>query len=401
VNILHANSMDQLTAVFNKAGDRLVVVDFFTTWCGPCKRIAPTFSRLAAEYKDRVFFVKVDGDQARALVSNYGVQGFPTFKFFVNQSEVESFSGADEYRLASTIEQYAVVQLKEKHCPFRHFPLREQEQVFFKDIAFDKVMEKVVEVNKGADEAKEEYALTAMELKQLEDLIKILQDKGSYHSSVFTPQQYTIVDKLLSWPSDHLSPAEHLIRILALHPHAATTFSNNKPSDVVGKLCTIASTDGINKVVVLLAIRALCNFFSRRKLAVFIGNAKHEEVFDMCSKVLQSNTDKNVQMACLSLYINYAIFLRESERDADEGVKVYALSSMLDWLNTDAVKSNDKLVYRAFVVIGTLVYRDQSVKDIADGLDLPGTVAELAKVHVNVADVQAAAAEVLTAFKQE
>ena len=59
-----------------------VVVDFFATWCGPCKMIAPIFEELAAEYNGKAKFVKVDIDESPELASNYKVRGVPTLMVF-------------------------------------------------------------------------------------------------------------------------------------------------------------------------------------------------------------------------------------------------------------------------------------------------------------------------------
>jgi thioredoxin 1 len=72
----------------------LVVLDFFATWCGPCKRIAPAFEELAKEYTD-VTFLKVDVDEATELAEQYGVNAMPTFLFLVNGQVTMTVEGAD------------------------------------------------------------------------------------------------------------------------------------------------------------------------------------------------------------------------------------------------------------------------------------------------------------------
>ena len=58
--------------------DRLVLVDFSATWCGPCKRLEPIVHEIAENYDGRLKVVKVDVDQARTVAARYGVMSVPT-----------------------------------------------------------------------------------------------------------------------------------------------------------------------------------------------------------------------------------------------------------------------------------------------------------------------------------
>lgn len=58
-----------------------VVVDFFATWCGPCKMLAPILEQVSESMDGKVKFVKVDIDQ-NAVAENYRIQAVPTLKFF-------------------------------------------------------------------------------------------------------------------------------------------------------------------------------------------------------------------------------------------------------------------------------------------------------------------------------
>eukprot|EP01087_Luapelamoeba_hula_P007198 TRINITY_DN1748_c1_g1_i1.p2 TRINITY_DN1748_c1_g1~~TRINITY_DN1748_c1_g1_i1.p2 ORF type:complete len:106 (+),score=22.54 TRINITY_DN1748_c1_g1_i1:50-367(+) len=80
-------------AALSSAGGKLVVVDFFATWCGPCKRIAPSIDELADSSPD-IVVLKVDVDKAPALSEKYGVNAMPTFLYFKNGSKVHEVVGA-------------------------------------------------------------------------------------------------------------------------------------------------------------------------------------------------------------------------------------------------------------------------------------------------------------------
>lgn len=74
--------------------NKLIVIDFFATWCGPCKTIAPDFVKLSEEYKD-VIFLKVDVDDCGGLDEKFSVSAMPTFAFVKNGKKVDEVVGAN------------------------------------------------------------------------------------------------------------------------------------------------------------------------------------------------------------------------------------------------------------------------------------------------------------------
>ncbi|KAK8833620.1 hypothetical protein WA577_001552 [Blastocystis sp. JDR] len=97
---------DSLARWVNRAERRLVVIDFFATWCGPCRMMHPIFDELSLKYKN-VVFLRVDGDQHREISGEYGISGFPTFVFVYHGDEVDRVVGADPSGLEAKIQQYA------------------------------------------------------------------------------------------------------------------------------------------------------------------------------------------------------------------------------------------------------------------------------------------------------
>ncbi|RLV89088.1 Thioredoxin-1 [Spathaspora sp. JA1] len=80
----------------------LVVVDFFATWCGPCKMIAPLLEKFSSEYP-QVKFLKVDVDQFGSIAQEYEVTSMPTIIFFKNGQQVQKVIGANPAALKSAI----------------------------------------------------------------------------------------------------------------------------------------------------------------------------------------------------------------------------------------------------------------------------------------------------------
>jgi thioredoxin 1 len=70
-----------------------VVVDFFATWCGPCKRLSPMLDILAGPLTNRVKFLKVDVDQSANLAKQFEVEGVPTLIFFKDGKVLDKMVG--------------------------------------------------------------------------------------------------------------------------------------------------------------------------------------------------------------------------------------------------------------------------------------------------------------------
>jgi thioredoxin len=88
-------------------GPGLVVVDFFTTWCGPCKMIAPVLESLATKYPE-VKFIKVDIEKNEDIAGPLRISSIPTFHFYVNGSLKDEMKGANPSALEQKIVQYKV-----------------------------------------------------------------------------------------------------------------------------------------------------------------------------------------------------------------------------------------------------------------------------------------------------
>ena len=59
-------------------GDKPAIIDFYATWCGPCKAVSPIMEELAEEYKDSIYVYKIDTEQEQELAAAFGIQSIPT-----------------------------------------------------------------------------------------------------------------------------------------------------------------------------------------------------------------------------------------------------------------------------------------------------------------------------------
>lgn len=91
-----------------KQTDKLIVIDFTASWCGPCRFMEPAIAEFAAKYAD-VDFVKIDVDELEDVAQEFGVQAMPTFLLIKKGKEVDKVVGAKKDDLQKKIEKYRAI----------------------------------------------------------------------------------------------------------------------------------------------------------------------------------------------------------------------------------------------------------------------------------------------------
>ena len=101
-DLLTGNQLDRILADHK---DKLVVIDYSTTWCGPCKLVGPKFELLSEKYSDAIF-LKCTGDSSdltASLMKRKGVRSVPAFHLWKNGKRIDVIIGAQIQELEANI----------------------------------------------------------------------------------------------------------------------------------------------------------------------------------------------------------------------------------------------------------------------------------------------------------
>jgi thioredoxin len=79
---------------FREQRGKVVVIDFYADWCGPCRQLSPILDKIANEHGGKILIGKVNVDQNREIASKEGVRGIPDVRIFRDGGEVDRFVGA-------------------------------------------------------------------------------------------------------------------------------------------------------------------------------------------------------------------------------------------------------------------------------------------------------------------
>jgi len=90
-----------------ESSSKPVLVDFWAEWCPPCRMLAPTFEKLAANYGDQIIFAKVNVDELPEVAGQYGIRSIPTLMLMRDGEVLEELVGARPYEdLARVLDRH-------------------------------------------------------------------------------------------------------------------------------------------------------------------------------------------------------------------------------------------------------------------------------------------------------
>lgn len=96
--VVNENNFDEIIN-----SDKVVLIDFWAEWCGPCKMFLPTLQEIAEEFTGEAIIGKVNVDENPGLAEKYGVMSIPTVYIFHKGKEIDKFSGARPKPLVSNM----------------------------------------------------------------------------------------------------------------------------------------------------------------------------------------------------------------------------------------------------------------------------------------------------------
>ncbi|WP_455499153.1 thioredoxin [Coprobacter sp.] len=116
MSVIHLNEIEfskkvadlkTVSSQWKYIGDKPALIDFFATWCGPCKALSPILDELAEEYRDQIHIYKIDVDKEEKMSEIFGIRTVPTLLFAPIQGDPHMISGVfPKHELKKEIENY-------------------------------------------------------------------------------------------------------------------------------------------------------------------------------------------------------------------------------------------------------------------------------------------------------
>jgi len=418
-SIAHPSSLDAFYELLAQTAPRLLVVDFFAEWCGPCKRVAPQFAELAARHQRVARFAKVDVDAAPDLAQNAGVRAMPTFHIYKAGERVFELKGADIGKLEAAVLQWSTdvgAALEAAEAP----PLPQVALLHFDEGRLEKILPRLLQFDHQLRQTNDDQALSATESSTLARAVAAMQEGGGW-----PPSQLRLFERLLRWPPGYLYPVLDALRLAVLVPEVAAQIATDAPQEgssasLVGLLALrplsgvehppgpapaktrtynqeVAETRTHNQEVnQMLGLRFWCNLLAHApaaQLAALVPAALEAAAQADCHECRRPAT----RLALSTLLLDLAVLLqRQRAGPDDKTMLVCALQQLLTTSQPDAeVRS------RGLLALGTLLQGDPATARLCTDLDLTSVVAQLKDGPGATSRARALAAKVLSLLESE
>lgn len=383
-SIAHPSSLDAFYELLAQTAPRLLVVDFFAEWCGPCKRVAPQFAELAARHQRVARFAKVDVDAAPDLAQNAGVRAMPTFHIYKAGERVFELKGADIGKLEAAVLQWSTdvgAALEAAEAPplpqvaLLHFDEGRLDKILPRLLQFDHELRQTYDDQVRAERTRENrgplhtvwahttggapaptalpartQALSETESSTLASAVAAMQEGGGW-----PPSQLRLFERLLRWPPSYLYPVLDALRLAVLVPEVAAQIATEAPQEgssasLVG-LLALRPLSGVEhpagpppaktrthnqEVNQMLGLRFWCNLLAHApaaQLAALVPAALEAAAQADCHECRRPAT----RLALSTLLLDLAVLLqRQRAGPDDKTMLVCALQQLLTTSQPDA-----------------------------------------------------------------
>jgi len=113
MKVYSLSTHSQIEQLANKFPHRLIIIDFWAPWCGPCMEMKSTFLELATQHQDGIFIsVNIDEDETGEIKTVYNIQNIPLFVFIKDHKVIDLMMGADKVELLNKISENLQVPIQ-------------------------------------------------------------------------------------------------------------------------------------------------------------------------------------------------------------------------------------------------------------------------------------------------
>ena len=106
-NIIDVNEVDFSEKVIEASSSKLIIVDFWAPWCGPCRMVAPIVEEISKDFEGKIKVFKLNTDENPNVASQYGIRSIPTLMIFKGGQKVDTVVGAvPKATLSGTISKH-------------------------------------------------------------------------------------------------------------------------------------------------------------------------------------------------------------------------------------------------------------------------------------------------------
>ena len=200
-NIIDVNEADFKDQVIEASSSKLIIVDFWAPWCGPCKQLTPTLEKVVKGSGDKVSLVKINIDDNQQIAAQLRIQSIPTVYAFKNKEVVNAFQGViPENKIVEFIEKSLGSKLTEDFTEFYEQIENEMSQNKFKQTK--DVLLEFISNNPTEIKAINFYLECLLELKQFDEIDEFI---GSLEKEMQEKDEIKQIEKKVNIIKNNLS----------------------------------------------------------------------------------------------------------------------------------------------------------------------------------------------------